>query len=195
MKRRHTTRHILSLPIALAALQFTALPVHADDAALIAETKQTALGIPPKLLSMVQDEITKGNHDGAIAACNDKAPKMAAAASQKTGWAIRRVSLKNRNPKAVSDAWEKAALEDFDRRAAAGESPATLEKAEIVSADGKRTLRYMKALPTQQLCLACHGSELAPEVKAKLAALYPDDRATGYSEGQIRGALTVKRPL
>jgi hypothetical protein len=33
---------------------------------------------------------------------------MAAAASQNTGWAIRRVSLKNRNPKAVPDAWEQA---------------------------------------------------------------------------------------
>ena len=43
---------------------------------------------------------------------------MAAAASQNTGWAIRRVSLKNRNPKAVPDAWEQAVLEDFDRRRA-----------------------------------------------------------------------------
>ena len=55
----------------------------------------------------------------------------------------------------------------------------------------------MKALPTQGLCLNCHGSEdkMAPEVKARLSELYPNDKATGYSEGQIRGALTVKRPL
>ncbi|MCE9570454.1 MAG: DUF3365 domain-containing protein, partial [Rhodocyclales bacterium] len=125
------------------------------------------------------------------------APKMAAAASQNTGWAIRRVSLKNRNPKAMPDAWEQAALEDFDRRRAAGENAAMMEKAEIVSEGDKRTLRYMKALPTQKLCLSCHGSgdQLAPEVKAKLTELYPNDKATGYSEGQVRGALTVKRPL
>lgn len=174
---------------------------HADDAALIAETKKTALGIPPKLLEMVREEMDKGGFHGAIAACNDKAPKMAAAASQQTGWAIRRVSLKNRNPKAVPDAWEKAVLEDFDRRQAAGEDPATLEKAEILAegTDGnqRRTLRYMKALPTQKLCVSCHGTEdqLKPEVKAKLTELYPKDLATGYKEGQIRGALTVKRPL
>ena len=60
--------------------------------------------------------------------CREKAPEMAKAASEKTGWKIRRVSLKNCNPKAVPDAWEQAALEDFDRRAAAGESPAKLEK-------------------------------------------------------------------
>ena len=73
-----------------AALAMTALSTWADDAALIAETKKTALGIPPKLLQMVQDEIDKGSYHGAIAACSEKAPKMAAAASQSTGWAIRR---------------------------------------------------------------------------------------------------------
>jgi hypothetical protein len=180
-----------------ATLALTAFHALANDAALIEETKQAALGIPPKLLQMVQEEINKGSHEGAIAACKDKAPKMAAAASQNTGWAIRRVSLKNRNPKAVPDAWEQAVLEDFDRRRAAGESPANMEKAEIVSEGDKRMLRYMKALPTQGLCLNCHGTEdkIDAKVKARLAELYPNDKATGYSEGQIRGALTVKRPL
>ncbi len=32
-------------------------------------------------------------------------------------------------------------------------------------------------------------------VKAKLAELYPDDRATGYKEGDIRGAFTLSKPL
>ena len=180
-----------------ATLALTAFHALANDAALIEETKKTALAIPPKLLQMVQEEINKGSYDGAIAACNDKAPKMAAAASQNTGWAIRRVSLKNRNPKAVPDAWEQAVLEDFDRRRAAGEPGVTLEKAEIVTEGDKRTLRYMKALPTQGLCLNCHGTEdkIDPKVKARLTELYPNDKATGYTEGQIRGALTVKRPL
>ena len=180
-----------------ATLALTAFHALANDAALIEETKKTALAIPPKLLQMVQEEIEKGSYHGAIAACNDKAPKMAAAASQNTGWAIRRVSLKNRNPKAVPDAWEQAALEDFDRRRAAGENGAMLEKAEIVAEGDKRTRRYMKALPTQGLCLNCHGTEdkIDAKVKARLTELYPNDKATGYSEGQIRGALTVKRPL
>lgn len=180
--------------IALALLGCTA--AHADDA-LIADTKTKALAIPPKLLEMLQEEVAKGSFHGAIAACSDKAPKMAAAASQNTGWAIRRVSLKNRNPKAVPDAWERAALEDFDRRQAAGESGAAMEKVEIVTEGGQRTLRYMKALPTQKLCLSCHGGpeQMSPEAKAKLGEIYPNDKATGYAEGQIRGALTVKRPL
>ena len=55
-----------------ATLALTAFHALANDAALIEETKKTALGIPPKLLQMVQEEINKGSYDGAIAACNDK---------------------------------------------------------------------------------------------------------------------------
>lgn len=180
----------------LAALLGFSL-AHANDDALVAETKKTAMGIPPKLLAMLQAEIEKGNFSGAIDACTDKAPKMAAAASQSTGWAIRRVSLKNRNPKATPDAWEQAALQDFDKRSSAGESPATLEKVEFVNEGSSRTLRYIKALPTQGLCLNCHGAteSMSPEVKAQIAKSYPNDLAVGYREGQIRGALTIKRPL
>jgi cytochrome c553 len=107
------------------------------------------------------------------------------------------VSLGNRNPKAVPDAWERAALEDFDRRAAAGESPATLEKGELVTEEGKKSYRYMKALPTVEVCTNCHGAQdkLSPAVKEKLAALYPQDKAVGYSAGQIRGAITIRKPL
>ncbi len=182
--------------VLLVAL-FSASLAHADDAALIAETRNTAMGIPPKLLAMVQAEIEKGGLSGAVEACSEKAPKMAATASQSTGWAIRRVSLKNRNPKATPDAWEKDALLDFDKRALAGESPATLERVEFVNEGERRVLRYIKALPTQGLCLSCHGGSenISPEVKAQIAKSYPYDLAVGYQEGQIRGALTVKRPL
>ncbi|MDQ3259267.1 MAG: DUF3365 domain-containing protein, partial [Pseudomonadota bacterium] len=32
-------------------------------------------------------------------------------------------------------------------------------------------------------------------VKATLSQQYPHDRATGYVVGQVRGAISVKRPL
>jgi hypothetical protein len=122
---------------------------------------------------------------------------MAKAASEQTGWAIRRVSLKNRNVKAVPDAWEKAVLEDFDRRTAAGEKPTGLEKGELVAEGDKQIYRYMKALPTQDLCLQCHGTpdRITPAVKAKLQELYPDDKAVGYGAAEIRGAITLKKPI
>ena len=184
----------MKMPLFAAALLAT-LPALADD--LLPEARKVATMVPPKLLAVLTTEIEKGGPEGAIGACREKAPAMAKAASEQTGWSIRRVSLNNRNPKAVPDAWERATLEDFDRRAAAGESPATLEKGELVTEEGKRSYRYMKALPTLDLCLKCHGPQgaLSPAVKAKLAELYPQDKATGYSVGQIRGAMTIRKPL
>ena len=181
------------LAFALAA----ALPALADEAKLLEEARAVATSIPPKLLNVLNDEIAKGGPEGAIGVCREKAPQMAKAVSEKTGWAIRRVSLKNRNPKAVPDGWEKAVLEDFDRRAAAGEKPVGMEKGEIVADGSAKTYRYMKALPTQDLCLDCHGmsERISPAVKAKLKELYPDDKAVGYGPAEIRGAITLRKPL
>jgi hypothetical protein len=185
--------HKIALTLALTA----ALPVFADDAQLMDEARKVAVSIPPKLLEVLDEEIRKGGPESAIAVCREKAPAMAKAASEKTGWAIRRVSLKNRNPKAVPDAWEKAVLEDFDRRANAGEKPTGLEKGELVTEGDRQVYRYMKALPTQDLCLQCHGTtdRLSPAVQAKLKELYPDDKAIGYYAAEIRGAITLKKPL
>ena len=118
--------HKTALALALAC----ALPVLAAEDPLLSEARSVATAIPPKLLEVLADEIAKGGPESAIAVCREKAPAMAKAASEKSGWAIRRVSLKNRNPKAVPDAWEANVLADFDRRVAAGEKAATLEKGE-----------------------------------------------------------------
>jgi hypothetical protein len=43
-------------------------------------------------------------------------------------------------------------------------------------------------------CLSCHGKkeDLDPEVLDQLNELYADDRATGFSEGDLRGAFVVR---
>jgi hypothetical protein len=175
-----------------------AFPVVADEAAMMSEARSAAMSLPPKLVTALNEEIARSGPAGAIPVCRDLAPTMAKEVMANTGWQLKRVSLKPRNAqRATPDAWERAALEDFDRRAAAGESPATLERGEIVEQDGKRVYRYARALPTQALCLNCHGAPdaLTPEVRARLREHYPDDRATGYREGQIRGAIVATKPL
>lgn len=188
---------LLVTAASLVPFQASLVYAQANPEPLLEEARKVASGVPPKLLAVLTAEISKGGPESAINVCKEQAPKMAAAASAETGWAIRRVSLKNRNPKAVPDAWERAVLEDFDKRNAAGEKPAVLEKGEIVTEGGKKFYRYMKALPTQGLCLQCHGAtdKLSPAVKAKLRELYPQDKAVGYGLGEIRGAMTLKRPI
>jgi hypothetical protein len=182
--------------LAALTLIVAGAPARAAEEAWVVEARSVSMAVPPKLLAVLQAEIAKSGPEGAIAVCQVQAPALARAASEQTGWNVKRVSLRNRNPKAVPDAWERAALEDFDRRAAAHEPGVKLERYEAVQEDGKTVWRYMRALPTAELCVACHGApdQLSPAVKAKLAALYPDDRATGYRVGDIRGAMTLRKP-
>jgi len=181
----------------LGAMLGLSLPTQAQDQNLLPEARKVASAVPSKLLEMLNSQIAKGGPAAAVEVCNEKAPQMAKAASEQTGWAIRRVSLRNRNPKAVPDAWELEALKDFDQRAAAGEKPATLEKYGVVDTATGKEYRYMKALPTQPVCLACHGAaeNFAPEVAEKLRTLYPADKATGYSVGDLRGAITLRKAM
>jgi hypothetical protein len=184
------------LPITLLLVT---LPTLAQDiAALTADTKKTVLPVVPKVVNAMQEAVAAKGVAGAIPVCKEQAPALIREKRAETGWGMRRVSLKTRNPeRGIPDLWEARQLADFDIRAANGEKPETLEKSEVVTIDGKQVFRYMKALPVGDVCLKCHGpvDGLDAGLKAELAKTYPNDQATGYSQGQIRGALTVKRPL
>lgn len=184
------------LPIALL---LAALPALAQDVgALTAETKKAVLPVLPKVVGAMQEAVAAKGVAGAIPVCKEQAPALIQAKRQETGWDIRRVSLRTRNTeRATPDLWEARQLADFNIRAGNGEKIDTLEKSEIVRVDGKPVFRYMKALPVGDVCLNCHGAAEGFDagLKAQLAENYPHDQATGYRKGQVRGALTVKRPL
>jgi hypothetical protein len=78
---KNTIRIALSLALAIAAAPVFA----ADDAKLLEEARGVASGIPPKLLSVLDEEIKKSGPEGAIGVCREKAPAMAKAASEQTG--------------------------------------------------------------------------------------------------------------
>ncbi|AXS81248.1 DUF3365 domain-containing protein [Dechloromonas sp. HYN0024] len=180
-------------------LMLAALPTVAQDiGALTAETKKSVLPLAPKVVAAMQEAVAEKGVAGAIPVCKEQAPALIKEKRAETGWDIRRVSLKTRNAeRGTPDLWEVRQLADFNIRAANGEKIDTMEKSEIVNIDGKPVFRYMKALPVGDVCLKCHGPAdgLEAGLKAKLAESYPHDQATGYTKGQIRGALTVKRPL
>lgn len=136
--------------------------------------------------------------DEAIKVCKTIAPAKASELSVKTGWRVTRVSLKPRNPMiGTADAWEQKMLLKFETRLKKGEKAEALEADQEVKEPSGRYYRYMKALPVQAVCLNCHGPAEALDAKVRetLDREYPHDRATGYSEGQIRGAVSIKVPL
>ncbi|PCI32745.1 MAG: hypothetical protein COB54_06515 [Alphaproteobacteria bacterium] len=134
--------------------------------------------------------------DGAIAAidvCARQAPEIALSLSEDSPWTIGRTSLKARNSGSAPDAWELTVMADFQKRLQAGEDIKTLDHQELT--ENGTVFRYMKAIPTGGLCLTCHGESIAPDLKHQILSFYPDDRATGFKAGDIRGAFTLQKDL
>jgi hypothetical protein len=136
-----------------------------------------------------------GGPEAAIAVCKIKAPAIAKEKAASTGWSIGRTALKLRNPANSPDAWERSVLLRFQEQIREGAEAKNLEHYETTTKNGEGVFRYMRAIPTQAPCLSCHGSNLSQNVKAKIAELYPEDRATGFSLGELRGAFTIVQPL
>jgi len=142
------------------------------------------------LKPVLKQAMADGGPTNAIAVCADRAPAIADSLSLQSDWTVRRVSLKSRNAsRAIPDSWERAVLIEFDERAKSGEDSATINFGEVV--DGR--YRYMQAQAVEPVCLVCHGQNLAVDVKESLRQYYPDDWATGYSLGQVRGAISVSQ--
>jgi len=154
-------------------------------------TKQFAGALKTELMAAMK----AGGPVAAINVCNEKAIPITEQLSKQHAVEISRISLKNRNPNNQPNAWQTTVLEDFDKRAAQGEDIKTMAFTEVKQEDGKQHLYFVKALPTAGLCLTCHGTELAPEVKSTLAELYPEDKAVGYSVNQVRGEIVIRKAL
>jgi hypothetical protein len=172
------------------------LPSKADSLPSEADLREEAINIvkmfSETLKPKLKEGIQTGGLDHAIKICATEAPKIANNLSDETGWSIRRVSLKPRNKSnAAPDAFEKKVLTKFNQLQAKGESLSFLEHSEII--DNK--FRYMKAQIVEGVCLGCHGSSIPSETKKLINELYPEDIATDYSLGQIRGAFSLVKDL
>ena len=53
---------------------------------------------------------------------------------------------------------------------------------------------YVEPIRLLPQCLACHGEQIAPDVAARLHELYPDDQATGFAVGDLRGVFWIEYP-
>ncbi len=169
-----------------------AQPEQIEASRAVAKTLVTQLG------GKLKAEISANGPASAVGVCKVIAPQIAADLSRQTGWEVGRVGTRTRNAETgTPDAWESKALASFAERMKQGEQPDTMELAEVVTDASGKHLRYAKAIAVQSVCLTCHGSaESIPEgVKARLQVEYPMDKATGYSVGELRGAVVVKRPL
>lgn len=170
----------------------TSFSAHAsENAQLTNETRGAIKALGSELKATLQSAMKSEGPLKAIAVCNVKAPELAKKVSAEKGMEVGRTSLKTRNELNAPDPWELSVLEQFEHRKADGEPVNRIEYSEVTTHNGNRVFRYMKAIPTDDVCLMCHGKQIAESVSAEIRKRYPNDQATGFSKGDIRGAFTV----
>ena len=180
----------IALYIAIGLLPYSHL--HAADTEQLKQQSRAAVkALGGELKNTLQTSMKADGPVASITKCHTVATPITDSVSNAKGLKISRTSLKFRNPNNKPDAWEESVLKQFEQRKANGEAADKIEFGEVTELDGKKVFRYMKAIPTGDVCLKCHGGNLAEPVAARLGSLYPDDMATGFNKGDIRGAFTV----
>lgn len=183
-------RYLMLLMLMPLATNAEESPRGGDDE-LLQESRRIVQQFSEQLQSELFRAMAGDGPSTAVQVCRERAPEIADALARETGARVGRTSLKVRNPQNLPEPWQRRALLAFEE-AGAGAPPERLERFESAPEAGVAA-RYMKAIVTKPMCLACHG-EPAESVKTALDENYPHDRATGYGAGEIRGAFHVTWP-
>ena len=192
MKRNPSICILISMLVAI----LISLPVRSEEYVNNTALQEEAISIVKQfggtLKPLLKEAIATGGLNHAVDICSTQAPQIATQLSKESGWSVKRVSLKPRNTlSATADFFERQVLQKFDQRQQAGELPDKMIYAETTATQ----FRFMKAQGVDGMCLNCHGEVISSEVQNALQRYYPDDVATGYSLGQVRGAFSLTKTL
>jgi len=169
------------------------------DPALEQSTRAMVNELLSQLGQRLKSTLASDGAEVAISVCKEASPAIAKRLSAEHGVTMTRVGTRVRNPvMGTPNKWQEEVLAQFESRLAAGENATTIDYWKIADDNnGRRELRYAKAIITQPLCLNCHGvaSDIPASLAEKIRLEYPNDQAIGYSVGKLRGAVVVTRPL
>ncbi|MGE0143005.1 MAG: DUF3365 domain-containing protein [Planctomycetota bacterium] len=153
------------------------------------KAREVAMAFGKALLGELTAAIDAQGPVAAIAVCNERAPALAAAAAS-SEFRVRRIGTRVRNRATNTPTeGERAILTKMESM-----EPDALRTAALEESPNGVPAVYMPILIASPMCLMCHGDKatLAADVRAKLASLYPEDEATDYAVGDLRGAFVVE---
>lgn len=146
---------------------------------------QTKAVLGKNLLQAIQ---TQGA-DGAVSFCSTKALPITDSMATVLNTNIKRVSDRNRNPLNAANKEELAFIQSCRTQQLEGKPL----KPQVSEMDNK-VIAYYPIL-TDKMCLQCHGSpitQILPATLTSISKAYPGDKATGFSEGELRGIWVVE---
>jgi len=122
--------------------------------------------------------------DSAIKFCNENAYELTTTYADSV--TIRRTAMRYRNSRNRPDSLERFVLDEMNSKTKSG----TLSDLRVVRRTTSGEVHFFKPILMQPMCLNCHGkpgTEIQSSTLARIQDLYPDDRATNFSQGDLRG--------
>lgn len=188
-----------SITFCISAQAHESTPPSSLDEALVQSTRAMANELLTQLGQKLKTAMTAEGPEAAVSVCKEASPSIAKSLSKHHGAQMTRVGTQVRNPAmGTPNDWQKEALSQFEARLSQGEAAANMEYWTVTdNGKGQRELHYAKAIMVQPLCLNCHGSaaDIPASLAEKIRIEYPQDQATGYRLGKLRGAVVVSKPL
>ncbi|TWU64576.1 DUF3365 domain-containing protein [Crateriforma conspicua] len=136
-----------------------------------------------KLSGRLMEAMGSQGPAGAITVCQTEAPQIATEVSEEHDLRIGRTGVRLRNSSNEPPAWAKPLTD------------AKTDTPTFVVLDNEDAAALLP-IKLQGQCLMCHGpkEQIAPIIQDQLAKLYPDDEATGFHEGDLRGWFWIEMP-
>ncbi len=141
----------------------------------------------------LQEALMQGGVENAISFCNIQAMPLVDSLSKSYGATIRRVSDRVRNPLDKPNDLEMELLNAYKFQL----KDAVPLNANVQPLDGEQYLFTKPILVDNALCLSCHGKPENGMLQATddfIKSKYPEDAATGYEIGDLRGIWSIAIP-
>ncbi len=122
--------------------------------------------------------------------CHDNAMKLTDSIGKAHQVVIKRTSHKLRNPDNKPDIDEEAVLNEYLKL-----QKEQKEMTPVVLKDSEGYVHFYAPIKIKKACLQCHGEpikDIPQPVLEKIKEKYPNDQATGFKIGELRGIWDIK---
>ena len=161
-------------------------PQARSETEAVKKAKSAAQAAFQGLSAELAKAMAEGGPTKAIPVCSSKAGSLTSQVAAEQGVTMVRLSDRPRNPDQRAEGDDLTALEAMK----------SARKSQIDwKQDGAAVVRLPIVL-NNPICLNCHGGEqdIAPETRAVLGELYPEDEATGFAMNDLRGMWRIEVP-
>lgn len=154
-----------------------------------AKGKEIAQATFKRMAGEVEKNMKQGGVSQAAPFCNAHASELTAEMEEKFNVNIKRTSHKLRNEANAPTDEEKLILEQFETSISDG-----MALKPQVTLDEKGLPHFYAPILLKDKCVACHGvlgETMKHETDTIIKVLYPNDKAIGFKEGDLRGMWSI----